>query len=395
MKDKIKDTLIVINYICITCILLINSLYNGSSMLNLMMLYFLILASYTLRAFFLYNSEKCKNISYVTLAFDTLIIFLINSYDKSFISLALYIFIIEDILINFSNIFGIISTLLIYFIYSLALHRALDFNLTASLPKILVSLPAFAVLYMIFFLIKYLLKQTDVIEAALKDITIKKLEKDSIYNNLKEAYEKVELMTALKERNKIAREIHDTVGHTLTTVLVEIEAAKRLVKKDIDLSLEKLSLAQAQVRKGLNDIRSSVRMLENGEDIKDFYTSIDAIIRDTENHSGVVIRSQIDTSLKLSKPAEKIVFSALLEGLTNGIRHGNSTAFLLKLNRLEEKLHFTLEDNGQGVGIINLGFGLRAMRDRVIELGGTFEATSKISEGFSIFITIPINIDSK
>jgi signal transduction histidine kinase len=394
MKDKIKDTLIVINYVWITGILIINSLYNGNNMLTLMTLYFLLLSSYTIRTFFLYNCERRTSIVYITLILDIAFIFIINGYDKSFVSLSLYILITEDIIINFSSKFSIISAVSIYLVYSLSLHRSLGYIGTSSLPKILISLPVFTASIMIFFMIRYLLRQTNIIEASLKDITVKKLEKDAIYNNLKEAYEKVELMTALKERNKIAREIHDTVGHTLTTVLVEIEAAKRLVKRDSGLSIEKLNLAQEQIRKGINDIRNSVRILERGEEIKDFYPSVETLIKDTEKHSGVVIRSQVDNTINISKPAQKIILSALLEGLTNGIRHGNSTAFLFKLNRAEDKLHFSLEDNGQGASVINPGFGLRAMRDRVFELGGTFEAVSKVSEGFSIYITLPLLIDS-
>jgi len=68
----------------------------------------------------------------------------------------------------------------------------------------LLSLPIFLIIYLIFFLIKYLLKQTEIIAIALKDITLQKLEKDCVYSNLKGAYERLELMTILKERNKIA-----------------------------------------------------------------------------------------------------------------------------------------------------------------------------------------------
>jgi len=218
---------------------------------------------------------------------------------------------------------------------------------------------------------------------------LEKLEKDCVYSNLKGAYEKLEMMTILKERNKIAREIHDTVGHTLTTVLVEIEASKRLIRVNSDLSLEKLNLAQGQVRKGLNDIRSSVRVLEKGDELLEFYPSLEALIKDTELHSEVTIKAQIDSSLILNRQAEKILFSSLLEGLTNGIRHGRSTAFLFKLFMKEDRVCFSLEDNGVGAGTLSLGFGLRAMRDRVYELDGSFDINSDIEEGLELLITLP------
>jgi signal transduction histidine kinase len=390
MKNKIKDILMLINYICFSGIFLVNSIFNASNQFTVVTLYFLFLTSYTLRVFIVYSSEEYNNFKYFSLSIDIILIFIINRYDSSFFSYTLYIFMIEDIIINFDSYYAAFTACILYVIYSFSLYTAFNAVSASALPKILISLPVFAVIYIIFFLIKYLLKQTETIEASLMETTIKKLEKDIIYNNLKEAYEKVEMITAYKERNKIAREIHDTVGHTLTTVLVELEAAKRLMSKDLALAQEKLSLAQGQVRKGLNDIRGSVRVLEKGDEIKDFYPAVEALIKDTEQHSGVIIKAQLDTSIQIPKAAQKVIFSALLEGLANGIRHGRSTAFLLKLYSSAGRVFFSLEDNGQGTSTFSLGFGLRAMRDRVFELGGTFEAQSKPSEGFSLYLSFPV-----
>ena len=101
------------------------------------------------------------------------------------------------------------------------------------------------------------------------------------------------------------------------------------------------------------------------------------------------IKAQIDSSLNLNRQAQKILFSSLLEGLTNGIRHGKSTAFLFKLFLKENRVCFSLEDNGVGAGTLNLGFGLRAMRDRVYELDGSFDINSEIEEGLELLITLP------
>ncbi|WP_243124514.1 histidine kinase [Clostridium sp. AWRP] len=250
-------------------------------------------------------------------------------------------------------------------------------------------MPIFIVVYILFFLINYLLKQTSIIENNLKDITIKKLEKDLLYTNLKLAYERVEAATALKERNRIARDIHDTVGHILTTVLIQLEASKRLINKDTDTALEKLGLAQSQVRKGLNNIRNSVRVLESGNDILDLYSEINSVIKETEKHCEVVIKSQIDENISFKKSQEKVILSALLEGLTNGMKHGKSSAFLLKIYEDNKNIFFSLEDNGSGSDIIIAGFGLRAMRDKVLELNGNMHVSSKIGEGFGLYISFP------
>ena len=389
MSNKIKDILLIINYILFTGVFLVTSIYNVEHQLIIVTLTFLFLTSYTIRAFFIYGSENHKNLSYFSLTIDFIFIFILNLYDNSHISLCLYYFMLEDIVLNFSLALGIIASVFSFVLYCVSLSIMVNFQYAMVFVKILLSLPIFCMIYLIFFLVRYLLKQTEIIEASLKEITMEKLEKDCIYMNLKDAYEKLETMTILKERNKIAREIHDTVGHTLTTVLVEIEASKRLMKGNIDLSLEKLSLAQSQVRKGLNDIRTSVRVLEKGNELLEFYPSLEAVIKDTQLHSEVTIKCEIDSSLNLTEEAQKVILSSLLEGLTNGIRHGKSTAFLFKLIKKEDKVYFSLEDNGVGAGTLNYGFGLRAMRDRVYDLKGSFDINSDVQEGLELLITLP------
>ncbi len=392
MSSKIKDILVVINYILLAGIFLIITLFSDKNQLLILTLAFFFLTSYTIRVFFLYNSENYKHLSYPSLILDILFILAININDSSSISLCLYCFILEDVILNFNIRFGIIASFFSFIIYSFALSISMKFQVSAIFNGVLLSLPVFLIIYLIFFLIKYLLKQTEIIATSLKDATLQKLEKDCVYSNLKGAYERLELVTTLKERNKIAGEIHDTVGHTLTTVLIEMEASKRLINTNPDLALEKLNLAQEQVRKGLNDIRSSVRILEKGQELQEFYPSLETLIRDTQIHSGVTIKAEIDYSLNLSKEAEKIIFSSLQEGLTNGMRHGKSTAFLFKLLKKDNNIFFSLEDNGIGAGTINLGFGLRTMRDRVYELNGTFNIDSTPQEGLELIIILPYSL---
>ena len=391
MNNKIKDILMIINYLLFTGVFLIVTLYNTENELFIITLAFLFLSSYTLRVFFLYNSEKQGGLRYLMLLLDFIFVFLLNMKDTSFISLSLYYLLLGDTIINFTSSFSIAASIFSFTLYSCALTMMMNYNRSAIFSKLLLSVPVYCIFHLIFFLVKYLLRQTETIEAALKNITIQKIEKDCVYADLKEAYEKLEVMTIHKERNKIAREIHDTVGHTLTTVLVELEASKRLMKLNEALALEKLNLAQGQVRKGLNDIRSSVRVLEKGEELLDFYPSIEALINETELHSDVVIKAQIDTSLNLTNEAKNIVFASLQEGLANGIRHGRSTAFLFKLLKKEDKVFFSLEDNGLGCGTLSPGFGLRAIRDRVYELDGSFNISPGAAEGFELNFTLPFS----
>jgi signal transduction histidine kinase len=346
--------------------------------------------SYTIRRYFFSDKESRSGIKSLLLFMDIAFVFIINYYSRSYVSLVLYIFLIDDVILTFRKIEKYIYIPIIYFSNIASALLILNTKYDIFFIFVLGTIPVYIIFCIIFFLINYLLKQNEIIEKSLKEVTIKKLEKDAIYSDLDSAYKKVEIMTASNERNKIAREIHDIVGHTLTTVLVELEAAKRLIDKDKTLSMEKLSLAQEQVRKGLNDIRSSVRLLEKGQEIIDFYSALEALISDVQIHSEVVVRSYIEREIELNDKMKRVIYRCLQEGLTNGIRHGKSTAFLFKLYCKDNYLYFSLEDNGVGAAAITPGFGIRAMKERVKELKGTLNTESVDGEGLSLYIKLPL-----
>lgn len=388
MDLRVKDIITIIDYIVFTIILIILAFLSGSNFL-LLITYLVFLASFTIRTYFCYEEERrfAKNI---LLILEVLIIWFINYISKSFIAMVLYLFLVDSIIINFNKKQGYIYSVLVYLMNFLSAIIILKDKINLIPVFILVTVPIYIIFIIIFKLINYLLFQNKIIEESLKEITIKKIEKDEVYGHLSEAYEKVEIMTANSERNKIAREIHDTVGHTLTTVLVEMEASKRLMDKDIIKAKEKLSLAQEQVRKGLNDIRSSVRILEQGKEIMDFWGSLKAFIAEAEMHSDIIVKSHIDSNINVYDNGKKVIYRALQEGLTNGIRHGKSTAFIFKLFERDNSINFSLEDNGIGAVALTKGFGLRSMEERVKELGGQLDIYSEEGEGFSIYIKLPL-----
>lgn len=388
MDYRVRDIITVINYIVFTIILIILAFLCGSNFLFLTE-YFLFLASFTIRTYFCYEEER-KLFKNILLIVEILIIFAINYISQSLFAMILYLFLVDSVIINFNKTKGYIYSILIYMMNFLSAIIILEEKFNFFPIFVLVSIPIYIIFIIIFKLINYLLFQNKIIEDSLREITIKKIEKDEVYGHLSEAYEKVEIMTASSERNKIAREIHDTVGHTLTTVLIEMEACKRLMDKDIIKAKEKISLAQAQVKKGLNDIRSSVRILENGKEIMNFWDSLNTFIIECQMHSDIIVKSHIDSSMNIYDSAKKVIYRALQEGLTNGMRHGKSTAFIFKLFKDKKSIRFSLEDNGIGAIALTKGFGLRSMEERVKELGGQLDIYSEEGEGFCIYIKLPL-----
>lgn len=194
----------------------------------------------------------------------------------------------------------------------------------------------------------------------------------------------------LEERNRIAREIHDTIGHTLTGVLMQIEAGKRLLGRDDRRAEEKMQAALEQIRRGLEEVRRSVHLLREDE-AEDDTAALIGLLQAIMQNTGVEIRYQLSPALKLSPAQRHVVYRALQEGITNGIRHGHSRSFAFRLTVEGKELRFLLQDYGRGAEKIRFGFGLSSMRERVEELGGTLAVEARPGEGLTIELTIPLS----
>ncbi|SDE66099.1 7TM diverse intracellular signalling [Paenibacillus sp. UNCCL117] len=192
--------------------------------------------------------------------------------------------------------------------------------------------------------------------------------------SMHETMNALEEVVALEERNRIAHEIHDIVGHTLTATIMQIEATKRLLnKEDKALAMEKLSSAQTLVREGLRQIRTVVLMLKDDAVKPQLKDALTELIEQTSRHAEVQIGYRIHPLPELPPLWNKVIFHALQEGLTNGLRHGHSTAFDFELALTDGIVHFSLRNNGLPRLGVPFGFGLSAMSERIAHLGGTLE----------------------
>ncbi|MCT6926149.1 histidine kinase [Metasolibacillus sp.] len=211
---------------------------------------------------------------------------------------------------------------------------------------------------------------------------------ESLQKSMKMTSEALAEMSVYAERNRIAQEIHDIVGHTLTSTVLQIEAGRRLLAKDIEAAVKRLIDAQDLVRHSLSEIRNSVHMLKEDK-YYDIEKALYTLIEETAHNTGVSIYVDMDKVEYLPAIMKKLLYHALQEGLTNGIRHGYSSEFQFTLKYDGELIFFELLDNGDGAGYIELGFGLRMMKDRVEQLKGTFSIETAERNGCILRITLP------
>lgn len=208
---------------------------------------------------------------------------------------------------------------------------------------------------------------------------------------LKKAYEELAVLAALEERQRIAKDIHDTAGHAMTTVIMQTEAAKLIIDQDVESAKKKLIAANLQAKRALEELRASVHLLSGATNSEPLKTAILRILSETSNGTNIAIRSDVDD---VDVPAEtyRFVCNSLREGLANGLRHGQATAFWFELKKTADGLTFLLSDNGNGVDLsaVENGLGLSGLYKNAEKLGGTVELVSEVGDGFEIRINLPI-----
>jgi len=391
MDQKSDSILTYILYFSLAVAFLFLLIQNISDPWVIIVLLGLVVGSITIRNAVIYPSAKYSYLGKFAILVDIMLVFVICVIDKGSSSGIIIYILIADCALAYSPIFTGLITLLGF----LAFHASAYINSGKSftlrdLPGIGLTSLSFLGVYTIMYLVKYEIRQRKKLSETMYELKIKSKELENTYLKLKETSQELEEFTIMAERNRIAREIHDTVGHTLTTVLMELEAGERLTEVDIPLSKEKIGLAKEQVRRGLQDIRESVRTLQAGRELMGFVPSLKLLIEETTKHGSVYFNYDIKEIPKLSASQEKAIYRALQEGITNGIRHGKSTAFVFILEYVNGNVHFMLQDNGTGSDTIIKGFGLTAMEARVKESGGIFMVHSEPGEGFQINITLPV-----
>lgn len=209
---------------------------------------------------------------------------------------------------------------------------------------------------------------------------------------LEKAYEVVAEMTAMEERQRIAKDIHDTAGHSLTTVIMQTESAKWMIDRDPKQAKSKIIAANLQAKHALEELRESVHVLSDRKQTKTLKAALEQIVHESTDGTGITIRSDIE-EMQVSSAKHRFLCNTLKEGVSNGLRHGNATAFWFELKQEKDTIRFLLSDNGKGVQLDNLqiGFGLSGMKERAKSLGGTVTFHSEQDEGFELEITLPVD----
>lgn len=202
-----------------------------------------------------------------------------------------------------------------------------------------------------------------------------------------------EELATTQERNRLAREIHDNLGHYLTVANVQIKAAQALLQSDPARANIALDKAAQLTQEGLAAVRQSVSSLrESPLGRRTLQEAIDALVTDTET-SGIVAELTIEGSPRPLDPrVELTLYRTAQETLTNTRKHSRASRVDLLLDYSRpEAVQLQVRDNGVGLVDSNqpAGFGIIGLQERARQLGGQVTTASNPGEGYSLSIEIP------
>lgn len=233
-----------------------------------------------------------------------------------------------------------------------------------------------------------------------------KLQAQKLYDKLRVSEEKlieankelegyvdsIEEITLLKERNRISREIHDSVGHALSTAMIQLTAMEAIAEKENSTIKDSIKKLRNFINDSFQDVKRAVRELK-----PDQYENYKGILRlqdvckNFQRMTGIEIKVIISKGQwNLSTKQVSHLYRITQEILSNSLKHGKASLVRVMMNFTDSEFIISFNDNGIGTDkIVESGVGLKSIRERAEELGAIVDMKSASGEGFFIKIIIP------
>lgn len=380
--DKLKDRAFNANYMILITIFIISALGNVDNPFMLMFLNSMLIFSICIKDIYFFREDNHKKWLLLWLLGDIVFSIFINCSYNGVVLKLYYFSIIFLINMYYTNLAALIFTVII----------AVSDGIFVGVYKNHQNFGEFInwlIIYVVFFLLLYILRQAieqnDKINEIKESLLMKTVDGVNYNRKLTKAYDKVEELTRVNERISISREIHDTVGHTLTTALAELQAGLLVVDGDLNGGKQKISEGTEQVRKALREMRKAVRSYSD-EERCNYYDELFLLIEETKKLCDLKVIASIEDFSRESKIIQKTVYRVIQEAFTNGVKHGKASSFIITVKYVHEVLNLFIGNNGEGISVINKGFGLSSMEERVKIASGEISFESCKGEGFNIYV---------
>ena len=242
--------------------------------------------------------------------------------------------------------------------------------------------------------------------AALRQANEARQRSQKLLVDLQEAHAQLQAYTTqaqqlavAEERNRLAREMHDALGHRLTVAVVQLEGAQRLIPTEPERSAKMVGTMRGQLKQALSELRQTVSALRSPENAPTLTGSLETAVtnlsRTFQEATGLPIHLTLPDDLPLLPETHRLaLYRAAQESLTNVQRHANAQQAWLALSANDEQVTLTVSDDGQGFGngVADGRFGLMGLRERAKQLGGALQLSSTAEGGAQLRLHLPIPI---
>jgi signal transduction histidine kinase len=219
------------------------------------------------------------------------------------------------------------------------------------------------------------------------------------HEQLQEYALRSEELAVVEERNRLAREMHDTLGHRLTVAAVQLEAAQRLCPSDAEKAASLVGTVREQVREALGELRSTVATLRTPiEADLHLLSALRRLTDHFEKATGLTVHRVLPKELPTLPDAHRLAFfRAAQEALTNIQKHAEASQVWLVLSSEEGAVTLLVTDDGKGISSSagQTGFGLQGLRERAGQLGGELHLEPRTGGGAQLSLRLPLSGDDR
>jgi len=234
--------------------------------------------------------------------------------------------------------------------------------------------------------------------SALVSVQRSRQELTQAHDRLRQYAIRIEDQAMLQERNRVAREMHDALGHTLTAQSLQLDTAQHFWDSDPDRSLRSLSEAKRLSTQALKEIRQAVSMLR-ADPLQGLTLdgAITKLIQTFHQTTGTLPNCTLQVTVAPPTNVNLCVYRVVQEALTNIAKHSHATEVNIYLQTTSKQVNVLIQDNGIGFmpNQIKTGFGLQGMQERTLAVGGLFSVVSQSGLGCKIMAQIPLTEYSK
>ncbi|HDR6999612.1 hybrid sensor histidine kinase/response regulator transcription factor [Bacillus cereus] len=211
---------------------------------------------------------------------------------------------------------------------------------------------------------------------------------------LEQYMSQIERITLAEERNRLSSELHDTVGHAYTSIIMGMETLR--TELATEMGIQRLDSLLEMGRKSIEDVRGYLHQMDSPCQSPSLIQSLQNLGAEFQEHAQVNVSFRtFGEEYQLSRQAKIAFIRCLQESLTNAVRHGQGTEIIVSLQFDEQYTRLEVQDNGKGNVEWQEGFGMNAMKERAMNLQGQLSVYTKPEEGMLVTCTIPRQTEIK